>query len=254
MSAQTGEIPDLNYPERIQKKTACLNVWNFKGLSTLGRVLIVKLMAISRLIYQLSMLPTPTSSCMDKIKDLLYKFIWNNKTNKIIRKVMNQDNKLGECRRIDITVQNKTLKLTWIPHILENIDSFWIQSLQANLHFPIEHILLSNLNKKDMVKCMDNCINMFWYEMLLYWSELIYKDKISTFQGVVDQPLWLNSHVKYNKVVSYAPSLVHQGIMLIAYILTTDHTLPTLTQQNAKFNLAWQEYTYDKLISAIPIK
>ena len=51
---------------------------------------------------------------------------------------------------IDITVQNKALKLLWIPCILENIDSFWVQCLQDNLHFPIEHILLGNVNKKDM--------------------------------------------------------------------------------------------------------
>ena len=159
---------------------------------------------------------------------------------------MNQDYKLGGCRMMDITVQNKALKLSWIPCILENIDSFWVQCLQANLHFPIEHILPGNLNKKDMEKCMGNCINIFWYEMLLYWSEL--------FQDVVNQPLWLNSHVKYNKAVLYAQSLVQQGIMLIGDILTTDHKLPTLAQLNAKFNLAWQENTYDKLISAIPIE
>ena len=87
---------------------------------------------------------------MDKITDLLYKFIWNNRTDKIKGKVMNQDYKLGGCRMIDITVQNKALKLAWIPCILENIDFFWVQCLQANLHFPIEHILLGNLNKKDM--------------------------------------------------------------------------------------------------------
>ena len=169
MSAEIDEIPDLNYPEKIQKITTCLNIWNLKGLSTLGQVLIVKSMAISRLMYQLSMLLTPSSNCMDKIKDVLYKFIWNNKRDKIKRKVMNQDYKFGGCRMIDIAVQNKALKLSWIPCILENIDSFWVQCLQANLHFPFEHILLGNLNKKDMEKCMGNCINMFWYEMLLYW-------------------------------------------------------------------------------------
>ena len=77
---------------------------------------------------------------------------------------------------------------------------------------------------------------MFWYEMLLYWSELIYKDKISTFQDVVNQPLWFNSHVKYYKAVLYVPSLAQQAIMLIADILTADHKLPTLTQLNAMFN------------------
>ena len=48
--------------------------------------------------------------------------------------------------------------------------------------------------------------------------------------------------------------LVQQGIMLIADILTTEYKLPTLTQLSVKFNLAWQEYTYDKLISVIPIE
>ena len=149
---------------------------------------------------------------------------------------------------INITVQNKAPKLSWIPCILENIDSFWVQCLQANLDFPIEHILLGNLNEKDMEKCMGNCINIFWYEMLLYWSELIYKDKISTFQDVVNQLLWLNPHVKYAKAGLYTTSLVQQDIMLIADVLTTDHKLLTLNQLSVKFNVAWQEYTHDKLI------
>ena len=43
---------------------------------------------------------------------------------------------------IDITVPNKGINLSWIPCIFENIDSLQVQCLQANLHFPIEHILL----------------------------------------------------------------------------------------------------------------
>ena len=73
--------------------------------------------------------------------------------------------------------------------------------------------------------------------MPLYWSELIYKDNISTFQDVVNQLLWLNSHIIYNKTVSYAPSLIQQGTMLIADILNVDLKIATLTQFNAKFNL-----------------
>ena len=46
---------------------------------------------------------------------------------------------------------------------------------------------------------------------------------------------------------------IQQDIMLIADILNADYKLPTLTQPNPKFNLECQEYTYDKLISGIPI-
>ena len=52
LSVETGEVPDLNYRERLNKITKCLNIWTLKGLSTLGQVLIVKSMAISTLIYQ----------------------------------------------------------------------------------------------------------------------------------------------------------------------------------------------------------
>ena len=48
LSAETDEIPNFNYPERIQKIATSLNIWNLEGLSTLGRVLIVKSIAISR--------------------------------------------------------------------------------------------------------------------------------------------------------------------------------------------------------------
>ena len=112
LSTETGEIPDHNYPERIKKITTCLNIWKLKRLVTLVRVLIVKSVPICKFIYQLSMLPTPSSNCMDKIKELLYKFIWNNKRDKIKRKVMNQDHTLGGCKMIDIAVQNKALKLS----------------------------------------------------------------------------------------------------------------------------------------------
>ena len=37
LSVETEEIPDLNYPERLNKITKCLNIWNLKGLSTLGK-------------------------------------------------------------------------------------------------------------------------------------------------------------------------------------------------------------------------
>ena len=30
LSAVTGKIPDLNYPERIQKITTCLDIWILK--------------------------------------------------------------------------------------------------------------------------------------------------------------------------------------------------------------------------------
>ena len=94
------------------------------------------------------MLPTPILNFMNRVKDKMYKFIWNNKRDKIKRTIMNQEYKLGGCKMIDINVQNKSLKLAWIPLIFRNFNCFWVECIKSNLHFPMEHILAGNLKQK----------------------------------------------------------------------------------------------------------
>ena len=98
LSVQKFEITDPNYLERLNNVTI------------LGRDLIEKSVAIPRLIYHLSMLPVPDTNFMNTVNRKLYKFIWNNKNDKIKRKVMNQDFDIGGCKKIDINLQNKCLK------------------------------------------------------------------------------------------------------------------------------------------------
>ena len=70
--------------------------------------------------YQMYVLPTPTSNSMDKIKKIhKYKFIWNSKRDKLKRKVMNLNCKISGYKIIGITEQNMALKLIWILDIFE---------------------------------------------------------------------------------------------------------------------------------------
>ena len=57
---------------------------------------------------------------------LIYVFTRNNKRDKIEGKVKNQDHTIGGYKMKDITVQNKAVKLSWIPNIFENTDYFWV--------------------------------------------------------------------------------------------------------------------------------
>ena len=65
---------------------------------------------------------------------------------------------------IDVTVQNKAIKLIMV-FIFENIDCFWIQCLEGNLHFSHWTHNFRQFKQKDSEKCMSNYINMFWYEV-----------------------------------------------------------------------------------------
>ena len=125
-------------------------------------MLIFKSMALSRLLYQLSMLPTKSVNFMTRVKDKMYKLTWNNKRDKIKRTIMNQEYRLGGCKIIGINVQNKYLKLVLIPLIFCNLNCFWIECFKSNLHFPTEHILAGNVNKKDTATYLGHFTSTFW--------------------------------------------------------------------------------------------
>ena len=59
---------------------------------------------------------------------------------------MNQEYKVGACKMIDINVQNKCLKLAWVPHIFYNLNCLWVECIKSNLHLPMEYMLAGNLN------------------------------------------------------------------------------------------------------------
>ena len=51
-------------------------MWKQRNLSTLGKITVVKTFAISKFIYTSAVLSMPTD-IINKINDIIYKFIWN---------------------------------------------------------------------------------------------------------------------------------------------------------------------------------
>jgi len=86
---------DLNYVPVINAIRNCLKIWNLRQLSLFGRIEIVKTLGISRLIYILSLLPSPGSEYLDTIEKELISFIWKNKPSKIRANVIKNNKDLA---------------------------------------------------------------------------------------------------------------------------------------------------------------
>ena len=78
--------PDItisqNYKDKLEKIKATLGCWKFRRLSLLGKVLILKSLITSQLVYILS----PIQSSPEAIKEIntiFYDFLWNGKGDKI---------------------------------------------------------------------------------------------------------------------------------------------------------------------------
>ena len=84
------ESKKKNYEEKVHKVEDILNNWRNKRLTSIRKIAVIKTLAASQLVYVLS----STTSCLKSLKEtnsLLFKFLWDNKGDKIKRTEMIAD-------------------------------------------------------------------------------------------------------------------------------------------------------------------
>ena len=98
-----------NYDERIGKIKNVIETWQFRRLTLLGKITLIKSLLVSQLIYILTPLPTYTNA-LQTVNKLLFEFLWDGKGDKIKREHIIRDYEQGGLRMIDIHTFNKSLK------------------------------------------------------------------------------------------------------------------------------------------------
>ena len=118
------ELVRLNIEPVINKIKHCLNIWSQRYLSLFGKIEIVKTLAISKLIYILTLLPSPNKSYRDTIDKLLSNFVWSGKPAKIRANVLKSKKNMGGAGMVDLKIKDICLKLGWLNR-LNNLEGLW---------------------------------------------------------------------------------------------------------------------------------
>ena len=113
--------PDLLRGQRQKKH---LDIWKSRGLTLYGKVLIIKSLGLSNLIYSISNVNVP-KEIVPMVKDRMFRFLWKNKKDKIKRTSMYQDLSSGGLRTVDIELTIKSLRLAWIKRLLFGDNGNW---------------------------------------------------------------------------------------------------------------------------------
>ena len=72
----------MSFDDKLNKLENVLNLWSTRSLSLIGRINVVKTLAISKLVYNSSVLPPPKEFAK-KVNERIFKFTWNYKPDKI---------------------------------------------------------------------------------------------------------------------------------------------------------------------------
>jgi len=95
---------------KIHKLEINLDKWRARNLTLFGRVLIIKSIGLSQLVYSAPTLNVP-KEIIFIIKTKLFCFLWNNKKNKIKRQGLCQDKHKGGLRMVVTEKMFNVLKL-----------------------------------------------------------------------------------------------------------------------------------------------
>ena len=92
----------------------------------MGKITVIKSLALSKLVHLLTALPNLTQSRLNKLTSLFYNFIWNiNKPDRVQRNTLIGDITQGGVNMIHIHSFNIYLKLSWIKRLLTNSEGKW---------------------------------------------------------------------------------------------------------------------------------
>ena len=246
-------IINMNYTPILEHIRHLLNMWSQRNLSIFGKIEVIKTLAVSKLVYVLSLLPSPCKEYLIDIERTLLQFVWKNKPAKIRKSVLKTQNDMGGAGMVDICIKDMSLKLGWLTKLI-TFEGCWKDYIVKDIKdVGLEYFLNCNIKFEDN-PCKINKDSM-WNDVFRYWSKYHYKsvESIHRYSEVSQMNIWYNSAIRIaNKTVFYK-EWFNKGIQILTDLLN-DKTgkFYTWAEFKARYDISGNCLIYMGLISAIP--
>jgi hypothetical protein len=113
-----------NYRHKVDTIRNLLKIWKLRDLSLKGKVVILKNLALSQLLYPMSNLYLP-KWVHDEVDDLFYKFLWNDSTPKIKRTSVIRDIKQAGLKMLELDCMVRSIKAKWASKLFLDLGRKW---------------------------------------------------------------------------------------------------------------------------------
>ena len=243
------KIKDHNFKHFL----TCMILREYRRLTFLGKIVVLKSLIASQLVYILSPLPTKHAA-LDEINNMFYDFLWSRRGDKIKRDVMINDYKNGGLRMIDIKSFNKALKSTWVKKYLDNDNhGKWKLLFDSEIRdLGGDVIFKGNHNQNDLAKFI-HISDPFTTEILKIWSEISYNGNITSTEHLLSLPLWQNSLVRIGNKPIYYKSWSSKGIKNVRHLMKDADNFLSFTELKERFDVKTNFPVYQGLVSCIKL-
>ena len=234
-----------NFNHKLQKLQTNLDLWRARDLTLFGKVLIIKSLALSQLVYSASILNVP-QEITPIIKTKLFKFLWKNKNDKIKREGLYQDRDKGGIRMIDVETMIKALRLAWIPRLFAPGRKNWktIPDYYLDRYGGLTFLLRCNY----CTKYMDG-LPSFYNDILKFFNEL--KTRYNYDRGQ-DMILYNNKEILVGGKPIFISEWFNNNILSIQDLLNSNGQFISYQEFKNKFVCKTNFLQFYQVVSAIP--
>ena len=169
-SLELQEMIHINYNEKIKELMNVLKSWQHRKLTLLGKITVIKTLALPKLVHLFSSLPNLSQEMISKVNKIFYSFIWDGKPERLKRNVLIGDYLDGGLKMIHIQSFNDYLKLGWVKRYLVDTNSTWQKIIGSDFKkYGGDRVF--NLKKEKVQFVAKEVKNLFWRDVLSDVSE-----------------------------------------------------------------------------------
>lgn len=253
-STNLDDMYELNFRNKIDSIKKLVRIYQGRNFSMVGRITLVKMYMLPKLIHILAVLPMPNSKDVKEISEVFSKFIWNDKKPKIKLSTIAQDYKAGGQKMIHLESFCKASKLAWVKKINHaRDDNSWKILAQHIFKEKSIPIILegSTQNVRQLAKQLRN---KFWKDVLNNWA--IYRDlrdKNNQDEVIQNTVIWASGFIKNENLLARKNYYMANGLKYLKDMLNFDtlnfKSIPVLQQQ---YNINMTFFDHLCLINSIP--
>ena len=241
-------ITELNYSSKIEEMKRLFSNWSKRILTPLGRITVIKSLALSKINHLILSLPKPSEKVIQEIQTLFYDYLWNKGPDKIKRSLVIQNYENGGLKMIDLGSFICSLRLTWFRRMLTTPNKYFTNTLDR---YPIILECLKYGSQFITERKMYNIDNNFWKDIVTTFKTFIDLVKPTNFNELMSITLWGNKNIKVGGTSVFYKTWIDNGIMVIRDLTKTNGQLLSYEEFRRKYALQTNFLEFHGLIGSV---
>ena len=118
LSRDISKAADKNIKQIIPIIQREIGQWKRRKLTPVGKICVIKSLLLAKLVHLFMALPNPSTQVIKQIETMLFRFVWNDKNDRIKRSKLVQGYANEGLKMVDITSFIHSMKLAWLKRLL----------------------------------------------------------------------------------------------------------------------------------------